>query len=197
MLWTQTPNHSALRRETFLALLRRKESPSSSLILLHVVQASKAKTMTGTSAQVWVKIDYTFTTEPIQYPLFFSGAGFYLDATNPKYALHYNMRTHIQFEIPQVIEIAGLPIVSSGICFSQLKLIMACRISNVCLYSAIAWVAMGHCVHTSRQKRNSTVPRRHLHLCQIPLMHRGDRKVSQDISKAEFRKRKNNMMQLS
>ncbi|KAF8481042.1 carbohydrate esterase family 1 protein [Russula ochroleuca] len=41
---------------------------------------------------------------------FGTGAGFYLDATNPKYALHYNMRTHIQFEIPQVLEIAGLPI---------------------------------------------------------------------------------------
>jgi len=41
---------------------------------------------------------------------FGTGAGFYLDATNPKYALHYNMRTHIQFEIPQVLEISGLPI---------------------------------------------------------------------------------------
>ncbi|KAI0286889.1 carbohydrate esterase family 1 protein [Russula aff. rugulosa BPL654] len=41
---------------------------------------------------------------------FGTGAGFYLDATNPKYALHYNMRTHIQLEIPQVLEIAGLPI---------------------------------------------------------------------------------------
>jgi hypothetical protein len=133
----------------------------------------------------------------MQYPHFFSGAGFYLDATNPKYALHYNMRTHIQFEIPQVLEIAGLPIVSSGICFSQLKLIRTSRISIVCLYLAIAWVAMGHCAHTSRQKRNSTVARRHSHLYQIPLMHRGDRKLSQDISKVEFRKRKNNMMQLS
>ncbi|KAI0305028.1 carbohydrate esterase family 1 protein [Russula brevipes] len=41
---------------------------------------------------------------------FGTGAGFYLDATHPKYALHYNMRTHIQFEIPQVLEISGLPI---------------------------------------------------------------------------------------
>ncbi|KAI0256620.1 carbohydrate esterase family 1 protein [Lactifluus subvellereus] len=41
---------------------------------------------------------------------FGTGAGFYLDATNLKYALHYNMRTHIQFEIPQVLEIADLPI---------------------------------------------------------------------------------------
>ncbi|KAI0307669.1 carbohydrate esterase family 1 protein [Multifurca ochricompacta] len=41
---------------------------------------------------------------------FGSGAGFYLDATNPKYALHYNMRTHIQLEIPQVLEIADLPL---------------------------------------------------------------------------------------
>jgi len=41
---------------------------------------------------------------------FGTGAGFYLDATKPKYALHYNMRTHIQFELPQVLEISGLPI---------------------------------------------------------------------------------------
>jgi S-formylglutathione hydrolase FrmB len=50
----------------------------------------------------------------------FTGAGFYLDATNPKYALHYNMRTHIQLEIPQVLEITGLPIVNSDISFSPL-----------------------------------------------------------------------------
>jgi S-formylglutathione hydrolase len=37
-----------------------------------------------------------------------------LDATNPKYAFHYNMRTHIQFEIPQVLEIADLPIVNQA-----------------------------------------------------------------------------------
>lgn len=47
-----TPYRSGLKKETFLALLRRKESLSSSLIPLHVVQASKAKTMTGISAQV-------------------------------------------------------------------------------------------------------------------------------------------------
>ncbi|KAH9969109.1 carbohydrate esterase family 1 protein [Russula dissimulans] len=41
---------------------------------------------------------------------FGTGAGFYLDATKPKYALHYNMRTHIRFELPQVLEISGLPI---------------------------------------------------------------------------------------
>ncbi len=136
-------------------------------------------------------------SQPIQYLHFFLGAGFYLDATNPKYALHYNMRTHIHFEIPRVLEIAGLPIVSPGVCFSQLKLNGTCRISNVCLYLGIAWVAMGHCAYTSRQKRNSTVPRRPSHLYQIPLMHRGDRKLLQDISKAASRKRKNSMMQLN
>ncbi|KAH9082239.1 carbohydrate esterase family 1 protein [Lactarius deliciosus] len=41
---------------------------------------------------------------------FGTGAGFYLNATNPKYARHYNMRTHIQLEIPQILETAGLPI---------------------------------------------------------------------------------------
>ncbi|KIK70789.1 carbohydrate esterase family 1 protein [Collybiopsis luxurians FD-317 M1] len=38
---------------------------------------------------------------------FGTGAGFYLNATNPKYATHYNMYTHIVMELPQVIEAAG------------------------------------------------------------------------------------------
>jgi S-formylglutathione hydrolase FrmB len=46
---------------------------------------------------------------------FKTGAGFYVDATNPKFARHYNMRTHIQFEIPQVLEVAGLPIVNRSL----------------------------------------------------------------------------------
>ncbi|KZT30763.1 carbohydrate esterase family 1 protein [Neolentinus lepideus HHB14362 ss-1] len=41
---------------------------------------------------------------------FGTGAGFYLNATNPKYAKHYNMATHITMELPQVIEAAGIPI---------------------------------------------------------------------------------------
>lgn len=40
-----------------------------------------------------------------------SGAGFYLNATNPKYAKHYNMLNHVTIEIPEVVEAAGLPIV--------------------------------------------------------------------------------------
>ena len=43
-----------------------------------------------------------------------TGAGFYLNATNPKYSRHYNMSTHIQLEIPQILETAALPIVSAG-----------------------------------------------------------------------------------
>ncbi|KAF5388496.1 hypothetical protein D9757_004579 [Collybiopsis confluens] len=38
---------------------------------------------------------------------FGTGAGFYLNATHPKYASHYNMYTHITLELPQVIEAAG------------------------------------------------------------------------------------------
>ncbi|OJT02725.1 S-formylglutathione hydrolase [Trametes pubescens] len=38
------------------------------------------------------------------------GAGFYLNATNPKWAKHYNMLTHITVELPQVIEAAGIPV---------------------------------------------------------------------------------------
>ncbi|KAJ8083799.1 hypothetical protein AAF712_000718 [Marasmius tenuissimus] len=41
---------------------------------------------------------------------FGTGAGFYLNATNPKYSGHYNMYTHVTLELPQVIEAAGLPI---------------------------------------------------------------------------------------
>ncbi|KAH7930542.1 carbohydrate esterase family 1 protein [Leucogyrophana mollusca] len=41
---------------------------------------------------------------------FGSGAGFYLNATNPKYSTHYNMLTHVTEELPQVIEAAGIPI---------------------------------------------------------------------------------------
>ncbi|KAI0803327.1 carbohydrate esterase family 1 protein [Irpex lacteus] len=38
------------------------------------------------------------------------GAGFYVNATNPKYAKHYNMLTHVTEELPKVIQDAGLPI---------------------------------------------------------------------------------------
>ncbi|KAF8640474.1 hypothetical protein AX17_000137 [Amanita inopinata Kibby_2008] len=41
---------------------------------------------------------------------FGTGAGFYLDATNPKYSRHYNMLTHVTTELPRIIEAAGLPI---------------------------------------------------------------------------------------
>lgn len=41
-----------------------------------------------------------------------TGAGFYVNATNPKYARHYNMLTHVTLELPEVIQAAGLPIVS-------------------------------------------------------------------------------------
>ncbi|TFY83402.1 hypothetical protein EWM64_g610 [Hericium alpestre] len=41
---------------------------------------------------------------------FGTGAGFYLNATNPKFAHHYNMHTHVTLELPEVIQDAGLPI---------------------------------------------------------------------------------------
>ncbi|KAF8642000.1 hypothetical protein AX16_009722 [Volvariella volvacea WC 439] len=41
---------------------------------------------------------------------FGTGAGFYLDATNPKYAKHYNMAAFVTEELPKVIQAAGLPI---------------------------------------------------------------------------------------
>lgn len=41
---------------------------------------------------------------------FGSGAGFYLNATNPKWSKHYNMLNHVTQELPQVLEKAGLPL---------------------------------------------------------------------------------------
>ncbi|KAG2057003.1 carbohydrate esterase family 1 protein [Suillus hirtellus] len=41
---------------------------------------------------------------------FGSGAGFYLNATNPKWSKHYNMFSHITQELPRVLEKAGLPL---------------------------------------------------------------------------------------
>ncbi|KAJ7225702.1 carbohydrate esterase family 1 protein [Mycena pura] len=45
---------------------------------------------------------------------FGTGAGFYLNATNPKFATHYNMLTHVTLELPQVLEAAGIPICHLG-----------------------------------------------------------------------------------
>lgn len=41
---------------------------------------------------------------------FGTGAGFYLNATKPAYATHYNMLTHVTKELPQVIASDGLDI---------------------------------------------------------------------------------------
>ncbi|KAJ7139944.1 carbohydrate esterase family 1 protein [Mycena epipterygia] len=41
---------------------------------------------------------------------FGTGAGFYLNATHPKWVKNYNMLTHVTLELPQVLGAAGLPI---------------------------------------------------------------------------------------
>ncbi|KAJ8594808.1 carbohydrate esterase family 1 protein [Rhizopogon salebrosus TDB-379] len=41
---------------------------------------------------------------------FGTGAGFYLDATNPKWSKHYNMLTYVTRELPQVLKAANLPL---------------------------------------------------------------------------------------
>lgn len=41
---------------------------------------------------------------------FGSGAGLYLNATNPKWSKHYNMLNHVTQELPQVLQKAGLPL---------------------------------------------------------------------------------------
>ena len=43
---------------------------------------------------------------------FLIGAGFYLNATSPTYSKHYNMATHVTQELPQILEQAGIPVVS-------------------------------------------------------------------------------------
>ena len=52
--------------------------------------------------------------------MFLPGAGFYLNATDPKYSTHYNMRTHVTLELPEVLADAGLPIVSITFFLSSL-----------------------------------------------------------------------------
>lgn len=44
-------------------------------------------------------------------PKHHEGAGFYLNATNPKWSKHYNMLTHVVIELPQTLEGAGVPVV--------------------------------------------------------------------------------------
>ncbi|KAJ6627107.1 carbohydrate esterase family 1 protein [Mycena sp. CBHHK59/15] len=41
---------------------------------------------------------------------FGTGAGFYLNATQPAFATYYNMRTHVTLELPQVLAAAALPL---------------------------------------------------------------------------------------
>jgi S-formylglutathione hydrolase len=103
--------HSALRKGVFSVLQPKRASRSFSPILHPVAQGSKARMIIGISAQVWHSRNANVLSE-ITISI---GAGFYLNATNPKYARHYNMSTHIQLEIPQILETAALPIVSAGI----------------------------------------------------------------------------------
>ena len=104
--------HSELRKGVFSALLRKRASRSFSPILHPVAQELKVRMTIGISAQVW----RTPARQTYIFSITFSvGAGFYLNATDPKYARHYNMSTHIQLEIPQILENAALPIVSAGI----------------------------------------------------------------------------------
>jgi len=71
------------------------------------------------------------------------GAGFYLNATNAKYSRHYNMFTHVTMELPQIIEAAGLPIVSNSVVlFKSLKTHNISRTSNASQSLATPWVDM-------------------------------------------------------
>jgi S-formylglutathione hydrolase len=73
------------------------------------------------------------------------GAGFYLNATNPMYSRHYNMLTHVTMELPQIIEAAGLPIVSIWLSpvFTSSKTRNISRTSNASHSLATQWVDMG------------------------------------------------------
>jgi hypothetical protein len=72
--------------------------------------------MRGTSALVHLIL---LERVCIQSEILTTGAGFYLNATHPKYSKHYNMATHVSIELPQIIEASGLPIV----CFSLVHLL--------------------------------------------------------------------------
>lgn len=41
------------------------------------------------------------------------GAGFYINATQAKYAKHYNMYDHIIKDLPDAIRALGIPLVST------------------------------------------------------------------------------------
>ncbi|KAJ6509349.1 carbohydrate esterase family 1 protein [Mycena vitilis] len=71
---------------------------------------------------------------------FGTGAGFYLNATHPKFSKHYNMLTHVTLELPQVIGAAGLPIVGPSATPSVLKRrqFSCSRISHASLFLGTA-----------------------------------------------------------
>jgi hypothetical protein len=119
---------------------------------------------------------------------FGTGAGFYLNATNPKYAKHYNMLTHVTMELPQVIEAAGIPIVSldslghfpDHSCFR--------RTLNASLFLDIVWVAMELSPYTCPRRRSNTDQHLPLRRSQTPPNALGDKKPSMDICKGEWRR---------
>lgn len=78
------------------------------------------RTQTGTLARVR-KAPVMYSTFPFYDLHVGAGAGFYLNATNPKYSKHYNMLTHITTELPKVIEEAEIPIVRCLLLMSQFK----------------------------------------------------------------------------
>jgi S-formylglutathione hydrolase FrmB len=74
---------------------------------------------------------------------FGTGAGFYLNATNPKYSKHYNMYTHVTLELPNLLE--SFPIVRmslNGLVYLSLT-VVCCRTGIEGLSLDIAWEAMG------------------------------------------------------
>ena len=58
-----------------------------------------------------LRAKYSWITHTLLSLFRYAGAGFYVNATNPKYAKYYNMLTHVTEELPKVIQDAGLPIV--------------------------------------------------------------------------------------
>ena len=60
-----------------------------------------------------------------------SGAGFYLNATDPKYRKHYNMYDLIVKELPAVLKEADLGLVSFSMIFDYVSADTVGHISNV------------------------------------------------------------------
>ena len=109
------PPHAARRRAASSGPRPRRASRSSSPTHPRAARASKARPTAGTSVSVRAPLGPRAVSSSRILNAgcggAHAGAGFYVNATAPKWAKHYNMLTHVTIELPQVLEAAGLPLV--------------------------------------------------------------------------------------